>query len=53
MLEETVKKERITQDRSHAVDAAIVKIMKTRKQLKMTDLRLEVVTIMQTFKPDD
>lgn len=53
MLEETVKKERITQDRSHAVDAAIVRIMKTRKQMKMQDLRLEVVTLMQTFKPDD
>ena len=53
MLEEAVKKERITQDRSHAVDAAIVRIMKSRKQMKFNDLRLEVVNIMQTFKPDD
>jgi len=53
MLEETVKKERIAQDRSHAVDAALVRIMKSRKQMKMTDLRLDVITIMQTFKPDD
>jgi len=53
MLEESVKKERITQDRSHAVDAALVRIMKSRKQMKLTDLRLEVVTLMQTFKPDD
>lgn len=53
MLEESVKKERITQDRSHAVDAALVRIMKTRKQMKVQDLRLEVVTLMQTFKPDD
>ena len=53
MLEESVKKERITQDRSHSVDAALVRIMKTRKQMSMQDLRLEVVTLMQTFKPDD
>lgn len=53
MLEEAVKKERITQDRSHAVDAALVRIMKSRKQMKLNDLRLDVVTLMQTFKPDD
>lgn len=53
MLEEAVKKERITQDRSHAVDAALVRIMKSRKKMKITDLRLDVVTLMQTFKPDD
>lgn len=27
--------------------------MKTRKKMKVQDLRLEVVQIMQTFKPDD
>lgn len=53
MLEEAVKKERITQDRSHAVDAALVRIMKSRKQMKVNDLRLEVITLMQTFKPED
>lgn len=53
MLEEAVKKERITQDRSHAVDAALVRIMKSRKQMTVLDLRLDVVTLMQTFKPDD
>ena len=46
MLEEAVKKERITQDRSHAVDAALVRIMKSRKKMKITDLRLDVVTLM-------
>jgi hypothetical protein len=46
MLEESVKKERITQDRSYAIDAAIVRIMKTRKKMTMQDLRLEVVTLM-------
>jgi len=53
MLEEAVKKERIKEDRSHAVEAALVRIMKSRKKMKFTDLRLEVVTLMQTFKPDD
>lgn len=46
MLEEAVKKERITLDRSHAVDAALVRIMKSRKKMKITDLRLDVVTLM-------
>jgi len=46
MLEEAVKKERITQDRSHAVDAALVRIMKSRKKMKINDLRLDVVTLM-------
>ena len=53
MLEEAVKKERIKEDRSHAVEAALVRIMKSRKKMKFADLRLEVVTLMQTFKPDD
>lgn len=35
LLEEAVKKERITADRSHAVDAVIVRIMKTRKKMKI------------------
>ena len=35
------------------MDAAIVRIMKGRKQMKISDLRLEVITIMQIFKPDD
>jgi cullin 1 len=46
MLEEAVKKERITQDRSHAVDAALVRIMKSRKTMNLLDLRLDVVTLM-------
>lgn len=33
VLEESVKKEKITTDRSHAVDAAIVRIMKSRKKM--------------------
>lgn len=53
VLEETVKKEKISLDRSHAVDAAIVRIMKSRKKMSMNDLRVEVITIMQNFKPDE
>ena len=53
VLEASVKKEKITQDRSHAVDAAIVRVMKARKKMQYNDLRLEVVTFMRTFKPDD
>ena len=51
VLEETVKKEKITQDRSHAVDASLVRIMKSRKKMQINELRLEVIQIMQTFKP--
>lgn len=47
-----VKKEKIVQDRSHAVDAALVRIMKSRKRMQVNDLRIEVVTLMQNFKPD-
>ena len=53
VLEEIVKKERITQDRTHAVDACIVRIMKSRKKVTYNNLRLEVVTLMQNFKPDE
>jgi hypothetical protein len=41
-----VKKEKITTDRSHAVDAAIVRIMKSRKKMSMVELKIEVITIM-------
>jgi hypothetical protein len=53
VLEASIKKEKITQDRSHAVDAALVRVMKARKKLSYNDLRLEVITFMRTFKPDD
>ena len=53
VLEEIVKKERITQDRTHAVDACIVRIMKSRKKVTYNNLRLEIVTLMQNFKPDE
>lgn len=34
VLEELVKREKITQDRSHAIDALLVRIMKSRKKLR-------------------
>jgi cullin 1 len=48
-----VKKEKVTQDRSHAVDAALVRVMKARKKMQYKDLVLEIITLMRTFKPDD
>lgn len=53
VLEDLVKRERVTQDRSNAVDAALVRIMKSRKKLGVNQLKVEVITLMQTFKPDD
>lgn len=53
VLEDLVKRERVTQDRSNAVDAALVRIMKSRKKLGVNQLKIEVITLMQTFKPDD
>jgi hypothetical protein len=35
------------------VDAALVRVMKARKKMNYNDLRLEIVTLMRTFKPDD
>ena len=53
ILEAAVRKEKVTQDRSHAVDAALVRVMKARKKMNYNDLRIEIVTLMRTFKPDD
>lgn len=53
ILEAVVKHEKISQDRSHAVDAAIVKVMKSRNRLPLLELKATVFTLMQTFKPDD
>ena len=43
-------------EREHApraVDAALVRIMKSRKKLNVNELKVEVIKLMQTFKPDD
>lgn len=53
VLEELVKKEKITQDRSHAIDAQLVRIMKSRKQLSRQDLIKEVYQYLtMNFKPE-
>ena len=35
-LEEIYKKQKVVQDRSHAIEAAIIRLMKTNKKMSMT-----------------
>jgi cullin 1 len=46
ILEPVVKQKKINQDRTHAVDAAIVKIMKSRIKSSFVDLRNKVIMLM-------
>ena len=43
------KKQRVVQDRSHAIEAAIIRIMKTKKKLPMTQLMQEVLAALSMF----
>jgi cullin 1 len=51
MIKETFNKEKVDIDRTHAIEAAIVKIMKSRKKMNYIHLLNEVMTILQMFKP--
>ena len=50
-IEETYVKEKVQDDRNLAIEAAVVRIMKSRKKLSHTDLVKEVLTILSMFRP--
>jgi cullin 1 len=52
ITEETHNKERVVEDRSIAIEAAIVRIMKARKQLSHSQLVSEVISQLAFFKPN-
>lgn len=51
VIKETFNKEKVDIDRTHAIEAAIVKIMKSRKKMTYMHLLNEVMVILQMFKP--
>ena len=51
VLEEVFKKEKVQEDRAHAVDATVVRIMKTKKRLELATLMTEVLASLHLFKP--
>lgn len=50
-IEETYVKEKVQDDRNLAIEAAVVRIMKSRKKLSHMDLVKEVLTILSMFRP--
>jgi len=50
--EENYNKEKIQEDRGMAIEAAIVRIMKTRRALEYQDLQQEVYNLLKQFTPD-
>lgn len=52
VLEEVYKKEVVAEDRSIAVEAAIVRIMKSRRKLGHNELVQEVLTALRNFQPN-
>ena len=51
VIKETFNKEKIDIDRTHTIEAAIVKIMKSRKKMTYMNLSQEVMIVLQMFKP--
>jgi hypothetical protein len=51
MLEEIYKKEKVTEDRAHAIDATVVRLMKARKTMEVNILMNEVLSSLHMFKP--
>ena len=51
VLEEVFKKEKITEDRHLAIDACVVRIMKTRKRVDISTLLSDVLSGLHMFKP--
>jgi len=50
--EETFSKEKVQEDRGMAIEAAIVRVMKTRKALEFNELQQEVFNLLKQFTPD-
>ena len=49
VLEEVYKKEVVQEDRSIAIEASVVRIMKARKRLDHTSLIQEVISALRMF----
>ena len=47
-----MKREKITQDRSHAIDAQLVRLMKSRKKMTQNELIGELCGLALNFSPD-
>ncbi len=51
ITEEVYKKEKVLEDRTHAIEANIVRVMKARQKCDFNSLMQEVMATLQMFKP--